>query len=94
MDGEDTERAPVSLQLTRAQAGDLAELLATCLRDLSAEIADTTNPGYREKLKDRRDRLAQVGDELGGLLGTETPAAGAHPGPLEEEALGQLHPDA
>ena len=59
----------MNLQLTREQAEELAELLETCLRDLSVEIADTTNPDYRDKLRARRDRLTEVDDALRAALG-------------------------
>lgn len=48
--------------------GDLAELrvlLRDALGELSHEIADTDNAGYREKLRGRRERLLRVRDALG-----------------------------
>ena len=66
---DETKGTHVNLQLTREQAEELAELLETCLRDLSVEIADTTNPDYRDKLRARRDRLTEVDDALRAALG-------------------------
>ena len=81
----------MNLRLTREQADDLAGLLAMCLRDLSAEIADTDNPDFRGELKARRDRLAQVTEELRGLLGAGTAASGTNLGPPEELEGEQPH---
>jgi len=48
------------IELTDAQRAELRELLRGSLSDLSSEIADTDNPGYRSGLRDRRDVLQSV----------------------------------
>ncbi len=56
----------MNLQLTTEQAQHLSDLLEGALGDLSCEIAATENPQYRRKLCARRDRLAEVAQELHG----------------------------
>jgi hypothetical protein len=46
--------------MTDAEAAELRDLLDGALGDLSSEIADTDNPGYRLLLKERRTRLQTV----------------------------------
>ncbi len=48
------------IELTEAQRTALQELLRTSLADLSSEIADTDNPGYRSGLRERREALQSV----------------------------------
>lgn len=50
----------MKIELTDAQAADLAELLRGALGDLSSEIAATDNAAYREGLRDRRASLEGV----------------------------------
>ena len=54
----------MELTLTDAEASELRDLLDGSLGDLSSEIADTDNPGYRVALKERRERLRSVRDKL------------------------------
>ena len=63
----------MNLELTKEQAEELADLLDSSLRDLSSEIADTDNPGYRAKLVARRERFAEVTAALGALLRPDGP---------------------
>ena len=44
---------------------ELRETIGSALGDLSGEIADTDNPGYRLTLKARRDRLKAILELLG-----------------------------
>jgi hypothetical protein len=48
------------VELTEAQCAELQRLLEDSLGDLSTEIADTDNPGYREGLRERRTVLESV----------------------------------
>lgn len=82
----------MNLRLTQEQAEDLADLLGTCLSDLSVEIADTDNPDYRGGLKARRQRLAQVTEELRGLLAAEPAASRVDLGISEELEIEESHP--
>ena len=50
----------MELTLTDEEATELRDLLDGSLGDLSSEIADTDNPGYRLALKERRTRLQAV----------------------------------
>ena len=50
----------MTLQLDDEEQGLLSEVLASVVSDLSSEIADTDNMGYRRALKHRRDTLAAV----------------------------------
>jgi stress response protein YsnF len=63
----------MNLELTKEQAEELADLLDISLRNLSSEIADTDNRGYRAKLVARRERLAEVAAALGALLRPDGP---------------------
>ena len=56
----------MDLTLDEGQAEELRTVLDGALGDLSSEIADTDNPGYRAALRERRDRLQQVRAKLGG----------------------------
>ncbi len=55
------------LTLTEDEATELRDLLDGSLGDLSTEIADTDNPGYRVGLKSRRVHLQAVRAQLEGL---------------------------
>ena len=48
------------VELTEAQCAELQRLLEDSLGDLSTEIADTDNAGYREGLHERRTVLESV----------------------------------
>jgi len=50
----------MKIELTDAQAADLAEFLRWALGDLSSEIAGTDNAAYRDGLRDRRASLEGV----------------------------------
>jgi hypothetical protein len=50
----------MNIELTEPQRTELQELLRGSLADLSSEIADTDNPGYRNGLRERRDVLQSV----------------------------------
>jgi hypothetical protein len=50
----------MELTMTEVEAAELRDLLDGALGDLSSEIADTDNPGYRLVLKERRTRLQAV----------------------------------
>ncbi len=55
----------MELTLTDAEVTELRDLLDGALGDLSSEIADTDNPGYRVTLKSRRSDLQAVRERLG-----------------------------
>lgn len=57
----------MKIELTSVQAEELCRLLDLSLGELSSEIADTDNPGYRVQLKERRAHL----EEIRRLLGAE-----------------------
>ncbi len=50
----------MQLTLSETEATELRDLLDGSLGDLSLEIADTDNPGYRLVLKERRTHLKAV----------------------------------
>lgn len=54
------------LDLDDAHADELRTVLDDTIRDLSHEIADTDNPGFRDQLRTRRERLQHVRSLLGG----------------------------
>ncbi len=54
----------MELTLTDEEASELRDLLDGTLGDLSTEIADTDNAGYRVALKERRERLRSVQGKL------------------------------
>ena len=54
----------MQLTLTDIETTELRDLLDGSLSDLSSEIADTDNPGYRLVLKERRTRLQAVRAQL------------------------------
>ncbi|MGA2835287.1 MAG: hypothetical protein ABSF84_01690 [Acidimicrobiales bacterium] len=54
----------MQLTLTDSEATELRDLLDGALGDLSSEIADTDNAGYRASLKERREALRAVRAQL------------------------------
>jgi hypothetical protein len=58
------ESTPMELTMTESEADELRDLLDGSLADLSEEIADTDNPGYRLGLKERRTRLQAIQSQL------------------------------
>jgi hypothetical protein len=48
------------LELSAEDVELLREVLDATIRDLSPEIADTDNPGYRRGLVERRERLQGI----------------------------------
>jgi hypothetical protein len=54
----------MQLTLTESEVTELRDLLDGALGDLSSEIADTDNPGYRAILKERREALQAVRAQL------------------------------
>ncbi len=54
----------MSLDLTSEEDEVLRELLDVALSDMSMEIADTDNAGYRTGLRDRRTLLQSVRAKL------------------------------
>jgi hypothetical protein len=48
------------IELTEEQCAELQRLLEEFLGDLSSEIADTDNPGYREGLRQQRAVVESV----------------------------------
>lgn len=54
------------LELTEQEAQYLAETLTSVLSDLSYEIADTDNHDFRENLKEKRDALTRIAEDLKG----------------------------
>jgi hypothetical protein len=76
----------MNLQLTDQQASELDAVLATALRDLKHEMADTDNPGYGSELAGRFQCLSEVAgalcDQAGGAAtrSREVLRQLAHPG--------------
>lgn len=54
----------VTINLTETQRDELAALLASTISDLGMEIAETDRLDYRNGLKDRRQHLRRVLDQL------------------------------
>jgi hypothetical protein len=54
----------MELELTEDQASELEQLLDGALGELSHEIADTDNPQFRQRLRDRRGALEAIAHEL------------------------------
>lgn len=52
------------LELTKQEAQYLVETLTSVLSDLSYEIADTDSFDFRETLKEKRDALTRIAEEL------------------------------
>ena len=61
------------IELTEEQCAELQRLLEEFLGDLSSEIADTDNPGYREGL--RRQRVQGEGEGEDAARGVQPPEA-------------------
>jgi hypothetical protein len=57
----------MKLELTGDQASELRLLLDSALGELSHEIADTDNPRFRQRLRDRRVALEAIAHELGNV---------------------------
>ena len=55
----------MDLTLDDERADALRTLLDEALGDLSTEIADTDNAGYRQGLRDRRSLLQDIRAQLG-----------------------------
>jgi hypothetical protein len=60
----------MELELTDEQASELELLLDDVLGELSHEIADTDNPQFRQRLRDRRVALEAIAHELGHVRGS------------------------
>lgn len=75
----------MDLALTPAQARELEGLIASGLRDLSHEIADTDNPEFRRDLTLRRQSLIEVGAALVTLLQVAGMGTGPDASPLARE---------
>jgi hypothetical protein len=54
----------VVLRLSDEESALLREVLDAAISELSPEIADTDNAGYRRMLKERRDRLVAMREQL------------------------------
>lgn len=52
------------LEITAVEARDLKEVLDVSLRELLAEIDHTDNRAFRDMLRERYDRLEQLGRKL------------------------------
>jgi hypothetical protein len=56
------------LTLSVPLAEELRDTIGAALLDMSSEIADTDNPGFRRTLEDRRQRLKAILAQLEGSL--------------------------
>jgi hypothetical protein len=56
----------MTLELTTTQAAALADLLQDTLGSMSVEIRHTDSPGFRTGLRERRDALRAIHDQLSG----------------------------
>ncbi len=56
------------LDLNDEAAALLREILNSTVRDLSHEIADTDNSTFRAELRERRDAVRALLDDVGGPL--------------------------
>jgi hypothetical protein len=54
----------MTLELTTAQAAALTDLLHDTLGSMSVEIRHTDSPGFRTGLRERRDALRAIHDQL------------------------------
>jgi len=54
----------VTLELSDAQQEMLGEVIEKVLGDLSYEIADTDLLSFKDQLKERRDALKAIADQL------------------------------
>jgi hypothetical protein len=52
------------LELSESLAEELKSTVAEVVGDMSSEIADTDNPGYRRQLEERRERLRSIHAQL------------------------------
>jgi len=59
------EGTHVEIQLSEAEARDLAAILESYLSDLRMEIADTDSHDFRETLKERKAFLEDLLERLG-----------------------------
>ncbi len=50
----------MKVELSDELSEELGVTLATVISDMSSEIADTDNPGYRRELQARRARLRSI----------------------------------
>lgn len=53
-----------SIELTDEQQQILVDVIKNVLGDMSYEIADTDNSEFKDKLKQRRDSLKSIADQL------------------------------
>jgi hypothetical protein len=58
------EEAAMQIEITEDQALVLRDVLDTWLGDVSAEIRHTDNPGVRNGLRERRDCIRGVRDQI------------------------------
>jgi hypothetical protein len=74
LEGEQHPRRGGAMQfdINDGDALVLRDVLTAWLGEISSEIRHTDNPGVRERLRDRRDSVRRVLDELGA---NEEPAA-------------------
>ncbi len=56
----------MTLDLSESQTEELRSCLEGVIRDMSGEIADTDNPGYRRQLMARREVLRSIHSQLDG----------------------------
>jgi hypothetical protein len=54
----------MDLHLDDEQASELRKLLAQSQGELSSEIADTDNPAFKRALRERRDQLHTIAQQL------------------------------
>jgi len=54
----------MDLDLDETEATALLEVIDSAIADLSPEIADTDNPGYRSMLRQRRELLRTIQAKL------------------------------
>jgi hypothetical protein len=62
----DSEDDAVTLDLSELQIEELRSCLEGVIGDMSGEIADTDNPGYRRQLRARREVLQSIHSQLDG----------------------------
>ncbi|HVB91904.1 MAG TPA: hypothetical protein VND70_07365 [Acidimicrobiales bacterium] len=55
----------MELHLSDEQARELGDLLTQALGDLSSEIADTDNAAFGRSLRERRQHLQTIQEQLG-----------------------------
>ena len=59
---------PMMVELSDELSEELRDTLANVISDMSSEIADTDNPGFRRVLEARRERLHAILSQLEGSL--------------------------